>query len=201
MSLASIPRALPLAKAIAIGLIACVLCSAGGIAVGAWLGSEWRKGREAQADNADLRVLVDDFAAQAEALRQRGVDIAQDFRTAHRRMESIVESSNDDRETLDALFAEQRETTEAWLATRLDLYDCRIGSDGVRAWNAAASAGAADTAATGHPRGAAGAVPGEPAAAARGSRAGDDHDAAGEREAVPQLPLPTATHGGGGAGI
>lgn len=196
---AAVARAVPLAKAIVAALVACVVCAAVGLGVGAWLGSEWRKGREAQADNAVLRDQVGDYARQAGELRQLGLNIAQDFRTAHRRLESIVEGSTHDQATLDDYFDREREATAAWLETRLDLYGCRIGADGMRTWNAAATAGAATATAAEHPGDAAGAVPGEPAAAARGPRPGNGAGVSGEREGVPRVPVPAATHGGGGA--
>ena len=198
MSLPTLTRAVPLAKAAALAVVACVLSAALGVAGGVYAGIEWQQGKQAQADNSALRTDVTHLLSAADALRQRGLDVVQDFRTAQRRLESSTEDHEHDSSTLQGIFAQQRQELEGWLATRLDLYDCRIGADGVRAWNAA-STGAATGAAAGRATDAAHAVPGEPAGAERGSRAGDGAQPQPGSGAVPPLPLQQG-QGDGGAG-
>ena len=189
MNLASLSRAVPLAKAAAVAVVSCVLCGAAGLGVGAWLGVEWQEGRQAKAENVELTRSAEQLATQVDELRQRGLDVVQDFRTAQRRLEAIVEGNDRDRDAIDTLFAEQRAATETWLATRLDLYDCRIGPDGVQAWNASAVPGATASPTAEHLVVVAAPVPRDAAAADRGPRAGDGAQSPAVGAAVPHVPV------------
>lgn len=190
----TLPGTLPLGPALAALLVMAVAA----FAVGAWVGSEWRSGRDAQIERDDLRRHVDALDAASMELRRRGLAVAQDFRSAQIRFETTAEGLHDDLASLDAAFASQRADIESLLARHPEWVDCRIGPDGVLAWNAAAIGAHPATDATAIlAEGADGAVPGRTADADGRQPSGTDPQLSGGRRAVPPLPLPDAAIDGG----
>jgi hypothetical protein len=192
-------RVVPMAKAALWAVAACALCSSISFAGGIWAGIEWQQGRQAQKDNKSLRTEVNDLYTATAELRQRALDVVQDFRTSQLRLESITEGHENDRITLEHVFTQQRAENERWLETRLDLYGCRIGADGMQSWNAASAGTATHTATSGAPN-AAHALPALPAAIDRGSRPGDDAQPLPGSGAIPPLPVREGSRDGG-AGV
>ena len=138
VSLASATRVVPYAKAIAFALAACVVCSLLGFGAGVWAGIEWQQGRQAQVENKDLKADVEGLLQAAVDLRQRGVDIAQDFRTAHRRMEAISDDHEQRNAALRQFFDQQQDALGDLVAANPGLRDGCLGDAGVQHWNAAA---------------------------------------------------------------
>jgi hypothetical protein len=195
----SAARVVPMAKAALWAIAACAVCSAASFGGGVWVGIEWHQGRQAQQDAKGLRAEVADLSQATGALRQRALDVAQDFRTASMRLEFITQGHEHDRTAIESFFARQRAANEHWLATRLDLYGCRIGADGMRAWNDASAGTAADPTA-GSAADAAHAVPALAPAAHRGPRPSADAQSLDGGGAVPPVPVLEGSRDGG-AGI
>lgn len=172
-------------RALAFAFFLAALAGAGGV----YVGMEWEQGRQAQSDNRVLRADVDALASAAAELRQRGVDIAQDFRTAQRQLEAISHEHEQRDRASRTFYGKQRDALEQLLATHPGIAACRIGDAGVQHWNASAR-GAAGAAAgsTAEPAVApAAAVPGGAADAARGQRRSDSAGVGRSGEAVPRL--------------
>ncbi len=185
----SLPVSLPLGGALALVLAVGIAAFAGG----AWLGAEWRAGREAVAERADLRRQVAALDAAAVELRRRGLAVAQDFRTAQIRFETTSADLSDDLASLDAIFAARMADMESLVAARPDWGDCRIGAGGVYAWNAAAAgANPAAAPAAADARGAAATMPGRAAGADGRRPAGAAAQLPAGGAAVPPMPLPDA---------
>lgn len=144
--------------------VVAVLC----LGVGTWAGMRWERGAQALSDVKDSRALlrekdqqIDRMADAAEALRQAGVNAAQDYRTAALRMESIANAyAQHDQAQLRAFDRALAASREPLLRDRTDLWTCDIGQQLLDHWNAAARGpgGTAADAGTGRAAGAAGAV-------------------------------------------
>lgn len=190
----TLPVALPIGSALAL----IVAVGVGGFAAGMWLGGDLASGRAARNERDRLLEEIDSLGAAARELRQRGLNVAQDFRTAQIRFETTAEGLADDLASLDAAFAAHRTDVESLLASHPDWGDCRIGPDGMRAWNAAAAGARHPADATaGTARGTEAALPGGAAAAARGRPAGVDAQLRGGGTSVPPLSLPDGPIDGG----
>lgn len=139
------------------------IATAAAASAGVWLGMEWQQGQQAQLDRDTLRLQVERLHFAANQLRKRGVDIAQDFRTAATRMERLSLHHQEQIDALDDSHAAQRDALADYLASRLDLMQCRLGPDGMRLWAAAAGVEPAAASAATHPGDAEGAMPGHAA--------------------------------------
>lgn len=176
-----------LGRSLAVLAVASIAAGAAGL----WAGIEWQQGQQAQLDRDQLRLQVESLHFAANQLRRRGVDIAQDFRTAATRMERLSLQHQEQIDALDESSAAQRDALAEYVAGRPDLAGCRLGPDGMRIW-AAAAAGVspADTAAAIHPFDAEGGM--------RSDAAGSDHGQPGSGAGSlgpgrkPVSPLPAA---------
>lgn len=190
----TLPVSLSFGGTIALVVLVGVASFVGGM----WLGADLESGRTAKAERASLLGQIHSLGAAAHELRQRGLDVAQDFRTAQRRFEHTAEGLSHDLASLDAAFAASRADIESLLARHPDWSACRIGPGGVHAWNAAAAGARPATAAT---TGLAGstdaAVRADAAAAEPGQPAGAAAQLRGGRAPVPPLPLPAGAADGG----
>lgn len=190
----TLPVSLSLGGTLALVVIVGVASFVGGM----WLGADLESGRAAKAERASLLGQIDSLAAAARELRQRGLAVAQDFRTAQIRFETVAEGLSNDFASLDATFAAHLADIESLVAANPDWSACRIGPGGVRAWNAAAAGArpAAAAAAGGADSADASLRAGAPAAASR-QPAGTAAQLPGGRTPVPPLPLPAGAADGG----
>jgi hypothetical protein len=175
-------------KALLLGAAAALLCGLAGLGGGVWLGMEWQRGKQAVADVVVLRSDVEALAQAAVQLRQAGVDIAQDFRTAHRKQEAIANDLDAKRDETRTFFERQRSAWQTFAAAHPELGACSVGPDGVQHWNTAArGARAAAAAAEDRGRERARAVPVDPAGAEPGNGAGDAGAVGSGSGAIPRL--------------
>jgi hypothetical protein len=199
--IAGAAKVVPYAKAIAFGLAACVVCSLVSFGAGVWAGIEWQQGKSAQVENRALKTDVEGLLQAAVALRQRGVDIAQDFRTAHRRMEAIsdeyAQRDLDHRRFFDA----HRDALGELVAAQPGLRDDCLGDAGVQHWNAAARGPGAAGAATERGAEQAPAVPRGAAGAEGGQRGSDPAGMDPRGGTVPGVRDADAGAGGSAAGL
>lgn len=175
-----------------------MLCVVAGIAGGAgvYLGMRWERGTQAIADNVklhgDLAALEQQATKlhdNAEALRQAGIDIAQDFRTAAKRMDVISQDYEDERAANGNFYSEQRRRLQALGADRPELRDLRLGDGVLEHWNqsnAGARSDAAAPAAAVDPDKPAAAVPDATGSAQRPGDGSAGQPRPGDR-AVPKL--------------
>ena len=190
----TLPVSLPLGGALALVLAVGIAAFAGGI----WMGTDLQAGRSAIGERADLRRQIESLDAASLELRRRGLAVAQDFRTAQIRFETTAEGLSDDLASLDATFAAARDDIEGLLALHPEWGDCRIGPDGVHAWNAAAAgARLASAAATLDTQGLGHAMPGNTADPDGRQPAEPDAQLPERGTAVPPLPLPDVAIDGG----
>lgn len=170
----NLPIAIPFAPALMLiagsGLV--------GTVIGAWVGFRMAEGGAAIAQNVELRRQASEYASAASELRQRGLAVAQDFRTAQAKLEILTGELAHDLDSLSATFVQHRADLESLFAAHPEWGACDIGADGVRAWNAAATGDAATAAATHDPGKPGGTVLGEPA----------DTDGREPAHADPELP-------------
>lgn len=141
--------------------------------VGFWAGGRWQRGAQALSSIEQRNAEVKALETAARDLRQAGVNIAQDYRTAATRMESIANGYDEqDRRTLARFERTLADAREPLLRDRADLWACDIGRELLAHWNSSA-AGPASTAAApaADPRNAADAV--------RADAAGDGQPRAG----------------------
>lgn len=128
-------RVVALAKAALVAVIACVVCALLGAGVGAWLGIEWQQGRHAQAELSGLRAETEDLLAASKELRQRGVDITTDFRTAAMRMDAIAQENERASIENQTFYREQTGKLAQLLRERPDLDAVDVGADLLCNWN------------------------------------------------------------------
>lgn len=190
----TLPVSLSLGGTLALVVIVGVASFVGGM----WLGADLESGRAAKDERASLLGQIDRLDEATRALRQRGLAVAQDFRTAQIRFETVAEGLSNDLASLDATFAARLVDIESLVAAHPDWGACRIGPGGVHAWNAAAAgARPATTATTGGADRADAGLRADASAAASRQPAGAAAQLPAGRPPVPPLPLPAGAVDGG----
>lgn len=173
------------------GLVAVSV--AGGLlalGVGFWLGAQLQAGSAAIEQRDELQRQVGELRVAADALRQRALLGMQDYREAHAQLADAAEGLTHDLAKLEATALRQQQRMAQLLAAHPEWRDCRIGADGVHAWNAAAAgANPATDAAAGVGGSAARAVSGNAAGAVGRPLAGAVEQLPGSGTGIPPLPL------------
>ncbi len=109
------------------------------LAAGIWLGAQLRAGHEAEVQRNRLEQQVGQLRAAVDSLRQRMLADVQDYRQAQVRLASTAEGLAHDLARIEAASAAHQRTLANLVEKHPEWGDCRIGADGVHAWNAAAS--------------------------------------------------------------
>lgn len=160
------------AKARLYGYLALAVIAALVIALlgGVWLGSEWRKGREAIDDVGAFKAAVKEATKALDEQRRAYAVAADDAAKSQRRMAAIAERFELNQQEQESHATQTRNELAALVHARPDLAAVRVGDDILCNWNRAAAG--ADTR-RGAGAAAAAALPGcKPVAAVPGTNAG-----------------------------